>query len=338
MPPSVILFTGAPPASSVTADSCTLDQFDETFARFLGLEKNTGSPENQQVPSSHAAWRSLPLARQPLRTGFSQTHDVSDDALWGRPQFFTTADVAFGGEDSAGIDTEAVLTQFCEHSLAALNSLSPAQLDSFNTSASEETSFLTTSSAGQTNAAAVAPALPSAHLSDLEDIPPAARIMALNPQTVTLNLIVGIISIAQPRTVTTRWGNAMTLVEVLVGDDTGSGFAVTFWLSAATGGAVRMLRRQDVVLMQNVALHVFRGKVYGQSLRRDMTKVDLLWRRDGGGCYSARALAKREPASHPQQEKARLVKDWVLKFVGGDPTSKAKTALKSWDKPPDDTQ
>lgn len=345
MAPSVILFTGPPPASSVDDTSCIISHFNETFEHFIGLSNESISLEKHSPSSpSYAAWRALPLARQPLHTGFSQSHDVSNESLWGRPQFFTTADVSFDGDDagpgmSAG-NAEAVLTQFCEQSLAALNTMSASELDSFTT-VSDETYFLTTSSAGPVNPV-LAPAPISAHLSDLEDIPPAQRITALIPQTVTLNLIVGIISIAQPRTVTTRWGKTMALVELLVGDDTASGFAVTFWLAndQAVESDIRKLRRQDVVLMQNVALHVFRGKVYGQSLHRNMTKVDLLWRRDGGGNYSARALTKREAAGHPQQEKARVVKDWVLKFVGigADPAVKAKTAIKSWDKPPDDTQ
>lgn len=179
------------------------------------------------------------------------------------------------------------------------------------------------------------------HLSDLEDIPPARRILALNPQTVTLNIIAGIISTAQPRTVTTRWGRSLSLVEILLGDDTKTGFAVTFWLAEENDAAAEIsaLRRQDVVLMQNVALHVFKDKVYGQSLRRGMTKVSLLWRRDGSGLYSTRELSKRGQM-HPQLQKAKQVKDWVLKFVGADVGAKTRARKKrvSWDRPPDDTQ
>ena len=164
-------------------------------------------------------------------------------------------------------DAAAVLTEFCEQSLAQHNSLSSSQLD--DSLDSEETSFVTTAS---TDPGSMPPPPVPSHLSDLEDIPSAKRITALQPQTVTLNLIVGVLSIAQPRTVTTRWGATLSLVEVLVGDDTASGFAVTFWLSSegAAESSIVGLRRQDVVLMENVALHVFRGKVYGQSLRKGL--------------------------------------------------------------------
>lgn len=179
------------------------------------------------------------------------------------------------------------------------------------------------------------------HLSDLEDIPRAHQVLALNPQTITVNLIVGIISIAQPRTVTTRWGRSMCLIEILVGDETKSGFAITFWVpsDAVAGSKVSLVRNQDVVLMQNVALHVFRGKVYGQSLRRDMTRINLLWRRDGGGQYTTRDLNMRSRSRHdPQRDKTRAVKEWTLHFVGGEAKAQESKGKKSWDEPPDDTQ
>ncbi|KAF4973540.1 hypothetical protein FZEAL_9301 [Fusarium zealandicum] len=342
MAPRLLLFAGAPPASTLDPASCTLDHLDDTFADFLGLEPQRQTQSQLTPPSSQAAWRSLPLTRQPMHTGFSQTHDISisHHALVNQSEFFTTADVSFSGKAGSfdGINPGEVLSQFYDHSLAVHNSIPSSQLESFEETSLDETSFMTTSSTGQP---ATAEAHVPSHLSDLEDIPPAPRILALNPQTVTLNLIVGIISIAQPRTVTTRWGRTLSLVEILVGDDTKSGFAVTFWLAHdnAAAAEISSLRRQDVVLMQNVALHVFRNKVYGQSLRKGMTKVSLLWRRDGAGQYSARELSKRGH-SHPQLAKAKQVKDWVLKFVGADAgaRTRARTARVSWDRPPDDTQ
>lgn len=281
MAPQLLLFAGAPPASSLNAETCTINDFDDVFSEFLGLIPRRRT-QSRVTPSSTSqiAWRSLPLTRQPLHTGFSQRHEisVSEHALASQSDFFTTADVSFTGvaESFGGTDPEDVLSQFYDHSLAVHNSIPSSQLESFSETSLEETSFMTTSSTGK-------PTIIASHLSDLEDVPPASRILSLNPQTVTLNLIVGIISIAQPRSVTTRWGRTLSLVEILVGDDTKSGFAVTFWLDRENAATVEIssLRRQDVVLMQNVALHVFRGKVYGQSLRKGMTKVSLLWRREG---------------------------------------------------------
>ncbi|POR35182.1 Uncharacterized protein TPAR_04605 [Tolypocladium paradoxum] len=326
----VILFTGAPAASSVDSLSCTVNHFDEPFNELLGVQHEAN--DDLPPPPPHAVWRSLPLTRQALDAGFTQAHDIHDAALHGGADFFTTAGVSLAADSqlSQSEDAAAVLTQFCEQSLARHNSQLDGSLDS-------EPSFMTTTSTSTGPGSMPPPPVPS-HLSDLEDIPPARRLTALQPQTVTLNLIVGVLSVAQPRAVTTRWGTTLSLVEVLVGDDTAAGFAVTFWLSGdgAAESAVVGLRRQDVVLMENVALHVFRGKVYGQSLRKGLTRVNLLWRRDGSGYYSTRSLAGREPAKHPQQEKTRVVMDWVLRFVGRDPAT--RDARTSWDKPPDDTQ
>ena len=339
MPPRVILLAGAPTASDVHPSSCTVNHFDGPVCRFMGLPQH-GSPSPHQAQASHAPWRALPLVRQPLQTGFTQRHHQSFADL--SRDFFTTASVSFGngaaasddGGGDAGVDA---LTQFCEESLAQLDSQELSQLTP------SETSFMTTTSArSDEQPILMAPPPVPPHLSDLEDVPPARYIMELNPQTVTVNLIVGIISIAQPRTVTTKWGRSMSLVEILVGDETKSGFAMTFWLSrdAVVTSKVGQLRNQDVVLIQNVALHVFRGKVYGQSLRKDLTKVTLLWRRDGGGHYTTRGLAKNNRARpDPQREKTRLVKDWTLRFVGGGTQQTRKpTGKKSWDEPPDDTQ
>ncbi|UNI22563.1 hypothetical protein JDV02_008440 [Purpureocillium takamizusanense] len=340
----VTFLTGAPPPSRVDNASCTVTKLDKAYDILLGLE-HTRTGDDAQT-SSHAVWRSLPLRRQPLHTGFSQVHDVQHTQFRESAGFFTTADVSFADSShlaSAREDVEDVLTQFCEQALAEHTSIMSSQPDDSFMS-EEETSFLTTtSSADRTNHDTMRPPPPvPSHLSDLEDVPPAKQILALQPQTVTLNLIIGVISIAQPRTVTTRWGTTLSLVEVLVGDETTAGFAVTFWIASDSdrNAGVLQLQRQDVVLMENVALHVFRGKVYGQSLRKGLTRVNLLWRRDGSGYYSTRSLSKnRTTAARPQQEKTALVKDWVLRFVGRDPTRTTRSSVrKSWDMPPDDSQ
>ncbi|RGP68491.1 nucleic acid- ob-fold [Fusarium longipes] len=342
MSPRLLLFAGAPPSSSLTSESCTITQIDDSWAEFIGLvpQKSTPAPLSNLAP-----WRSLPLNRKRLHTGLSQTHDVSIN-LANQTEFFTTAEVSFKEQSQSfegDVDAETTLSQFYDYSLALHNPVPSSQLDSFEettfeeTKSFEQTSFMTSFSAARIDATECLPS----QLSHLEDIPPASKILALNPQTVTLNIIAGIISIAQPRTITTRWGRKLSLVEILLGDETKSGFAVTFWLEEANAAAAEIsaLRRQDVVLMQNVALHVFQNKVYGQSLRRGMTKVSLLWRRDGSGLYSTRELSKRNQ-KHPQLQKAKHVRDWVLRFVGAAPgvKTRATRARVSWDRPPDDTQ
>jgi hypothetical protein len=186
------------------------------------------------------------------------------------------------------------------------------------------------------------PAPVSQHLSDLEDIPSAKYLRSIEPQTMTVNLIVGILSIAPPRTVTTgaRWGKERPcdLVELLVGDETKTGFCITLWLPpemhvtwkdgaqpspdrsrSMMRRSLKLLRPRDVILLRNVALGSFQNKVHGQSLRRDVTKVDLLYRKkngrdDIGGSYTVQAV-NNAVENDSQLMKVRRVRDWLVEFV-----------------------
>ena len=343
MTPKIVLFAGAPTASIVTESTCTINTVNNDLLRFL----DPNAPLSTNLPSqkhAYVAWRSLHLKRRPLRTGlaFSQTHHP---ASWSQhSDFFTAAPLSFGENSSPQTGEEDVLTLFCEHSLAQSE---PTAADTTLAASLDETSFMTTTTtttnSNHTSSFAATP-LPPCHLSDVEDIPSPKNVLSLVPATITVNLIAGIISIAQPRTVTTRYGRQLSLVELLVGDETKSGFGITFWLGGDSipASVLANLQRQDVVLIRNVALNVFRGKVYGQSLRKGLTKVNLLWRKDGGCFYSRRDMISRKPALDPQLDKARKVKDWVIHFVGGDrPVTRSRrrtAARKSWDQPPDDTQ
>lgn len=397
----LVILTGAPESDRLDWSAPDLLQtFLDPIARFAQLQPQTET-ENPSPPTcisqqeqkqqqqqddksalDLAVWRSLPLRRSHIPTGFSQQHDLQ---LLGHyppssADFLTTAGISFEAASQGQSQEEGsrlLLAEFYEHSLAVHDDLASSQLvppsqtgdgppagtsnltsgsdagskttTSFTTIGEDNDDDSTTLLADQDATAAIKPPLqqhgpggagrPQYHrLSDLQDIPPARHLLSILPQTVTVSLVVGVISIAAPRTVATRYGVTKTLVEVLVGDDTRSGFSVTFWLDGSPGpgggglgGVLAGLRGQDVVLMQNVALNAFRGKVYGGSLRRDMTKVSLLYRGrrldgdDVAGYYSYSDLARagrlgtQQQQQHPQLVKAKRVRDWVLKFVGGGP-------------------
>lgn len=168
---------------------------------------------------------------------------------------------------------------------------------------------------------------------NLNNLPNAVYLQSITPQTVTVNLVVGIISILPPREITTRrGGRTVHLVEMLVGDDTRAGFAINIWLpdlpnldrttasDQELATAATQLRPRDMVLIRNAALSSFRGKVYGQSLRKGMTTIDLLHRiavdsTDRYGAYSAQELRERFPTESPLL-KVKRVKQWVMDFVG----------------------
>ncbi|KAH9216398.1 hypothetical protein DL95DRAFT_363323 [Leptodontidium sp. 2 PMI_412] len=345
MAPGLVFFTGAPSASSLNWDQDDLlHTFIDPIARFAGLTADSAS-----APSSHPQWRYLPLDRQHLTTGFTQPESFNQHQLFtgysqsheaGETSFFTASQVEsefFHSQppDDSFSSTQAsisqVLSQFYEESYARHEDVPSSQIAPASEGpasfTSDEFSFNSASfdslfgNSGQKKEVPIA-----GHLTNLKDIPKAPYLNSIQPQTMTVNLIVGIISMPQPRAIKTRRGADVSLVEVLVGDETRSGFGVNFWLSASQPAEGDMktvlegLRPQDVVLIRNAALNSFRGKVYGQSLRKEMTKVHLLYRNrvdrtDVGGFYRAGELVAKE-GIHPQVEKTRRVREWVFKFVG----------------------
>ncbi|OAX85311.1 hypothetical protein ACJ72_00306 [Emergomyces africanus] len=169
------------------------------------------------------------------------------------------------------------------------------------------------------------------HLSNLKDIPNAAYLHSISPRMIPINLIVAIITIYPRKRVRTRWGFETDVVDLVVGDETRSGFRITCWLPLQDkrsgdgakqdlDGSIRGLRPRDIVLFRSVALNSFRGKVYGQSLKGNMTKVDLLHRSpidiiDNEGLFTLDILANRTSDPHPQLMKVRRVRGWVLDFI-----------------------
>ncbi|KAI0887936.1 uncharacterized protein GGS22DRAFT_154606 [Annulohypoxylon maeteangense] len=360
----ILILAGAPETHKLNWDeSNLLNKFLDPIAKFARIEDTPNLVTTDEVLGSAldvALWRSIPLEKTTLPTGFSQLHQITSDYR-GDEGFFTaftashesTSDLA----DTSRMSQE-ILDKFYDHSLAIHNDIPSSQLPTLSLS-TDESSLNTTedmstylSTQGSSSSARqnkqLLPQL--GHLSDLEDLPAGPYLQSISPQTMTVNLIVGIISIAEPRTVKTRWGATRSLVELLVGDETKSGFSVSFWLSAesdeSSAKTLKELRRQDIVLLRNVALSVFMKKVHGHSLRKSLTKIDLLYRRkldraDRGGLYIMRDVSSKKPA-HPQLLKTRKVWEWVMNFVGGGGTALGKRKqkgrpIRSWDMPPDDT-
>ncbi|KUJ21822.1 uncharacterized protein LY89DRAFT_385148 [Mollisia scopiformis] len=346
MPPSLIFFTGAPPAESLEWDEDhLLKTFEGPIARFTGLDTTAQVSIIPATFEDRPAWRSLPLVREQLPTGLSQTFDKHQvfESGWQHQShgasFFTTSqveslisqlsqDVESQDQPSSLQSVEEVLSQFYEESYARHEDVQSSQIAPASESGSSFTSDeLSYESASFDSISRPRGNVPIAgHLSNLKDMPNANHLDSIQPQTMTVNLIVGIISMPQPRNIKTRRGANVELIEVLVGDETKSGFAVNFWLSSSQPvvgdmrSVLQGLRPQDVVLMRNVALSSFKRRVYGQSLRKEMTKVHLLYRNrvdrdDVGGCYTAADLLSGEHVQ-PQVEKTRRTREWVMRFVG----------------------
>jgi hypothetical protein len=314
------------------------------------------------------------LEREALHTGLTQQHGFCLSQPNDNTTFLTTTSFSFVSADGGRADdetTQQLTAQFYEQSLAIHEQIPSSQLLSQSdidtqestsslegTTTSFEDSTFYSEAEGEGEEITNRPPLGNHHarfpITDLVNIPAAPYILKAQPATITATLVAGVISLSAPRTIRTRWGSTSSLVEILVGDETKSGFSITFWLPPncheIEKSPLAGLRPQDVVLFQNVALNVFMKKVYGSSLRKGLTKVDLLHRRrlergDEGGYYDRSDMARGKAKGNGQLEKTRRVWEWVLNFVGtggggggGVAKGKGKAAVRTWDMPPPDTQ
>lgn len=376
----VLIFTGAP-------ESCALDwnptgllkDFQHQIIQFIALDRTRAVPSSHVSVSAeassapaHALWRSVSLEKQHVSTGFSQlAHNVGFDFGPVAPftSFISTESISFGGPnpDDSDVQRQEIESQFYDHSLAIHEDVTSSQLVSSqsqsvqgqDTAASFQTddsgapaSFQSGNSFSQAPTVKTPLPFPGGDISNLKDRPSAAYITKIYPQTMTRNLIVGIISVSRPREVQTRWGTRV-VVDLLVGDETEAGFAITFWLppnSTVDESDLAGLRPGDIILVRNVALSAFMKKVSGSSLR-NLTRIHLLHRarieaQDVSGYYKTSDL-RVGGLVHSQLAKTQRVWQWVVNFVsGGRPgkannkkTSAAETCRPSpWDRPPLDTQ
>ena len=356
----IIFLTGAPLPSSLgwsEEELCAPLQpgFQERLPREF--------PEISSIDGKAPLWRSLPLQQPHLPTGLtqiSQEHQFLNNYGYSNDEtsFLSTAELSFSSTDPneypnehsqlSNSDKEDVFTQYYEHSFALHENIPSSQIvgaeslnDSFTTEPEDFSIAYSTSSQSHLTRSK----LTSSHLTDLKDLPNATYLHSITPQTMTVNLVAGIISIPQPRTIKTRkGGHPIDLVEILVGDDTKSAFCINIWLPPSCHPShqdstdllrnqTSYLRPQDIILAKTIALSSFRGKVYGQSLRRGITTLDLLYRNvfDGDNVRGAFGAAELEQATtptttttttttilnDPQLRKLRNVKEWVMRFVGG---------------------
>lgn len=350
----IIVLTGAPLASSLGwSDQDLSAPVQDCFSTTARQSEIQASPSTVPQPT----WRSLPLEPEHLPTGLTQLTRADDSFaaykdLASDASFLSTTDLSFISADPeedprpsdplrSPREDDDLLTRFYEHSFAIHEEIKSSQVvdcgsvgDASTDRTCFEDSYLVSSEPGEASSPGRQRSrtrLLSCSVSDIADVPNANYLQAITPQTMTVNLIMGIISIPPPRFIKTRrGGRTLALVEMLVGDDTKAGFGINFWFpdppnldekSLDLQSGIAQLRPQDIVLAENVALSSFRGKVYGQSLRRGMTTLNLLYRNtvdasDKPGAFSARELEYNENGYDHVSKMAR-VRRWVMDFVGG---------------------
>lgn len=323
----VILFMGAPTTQALQWDESEL--LDCPVAPFHGPDGHHQDPwpfpENYPVK-----WRVL---QDQLDEGYAK---LSQDD--GAP-FFTTEGLAeTQGEHS-------VLSQFYDHSFAVHETSQVSDRGPWTDSTASSSGTSSTPSKPDGPSLAVPPI--NGPVTALQNIPNAEYLRSITPQTVTVNLIVGVITIRPPRRVVTRqWKRELDIVEMVVGDETRTGFGITCWLPSSSSSSssspppppfgsrdnelrqsLASLRPQDIVLLRMVGLSSFQERVYGQSLRNGITQVDLLHRKqmdatDPSGIYGVlhlNATRDKIEGTDPVVDKVQQVREWIRRFVA-DPT------------------
>jgi len=319
-------YTGAPQFSHLNWQAdILLHSFNSEFQAYLG--HNNGSATDRTSPSiltPVSNWRILPDGSDP----FYASPDVRQDDQEGFQSPFR--------DDHH---------DFLDHSFAILDNLQSSQIEpNDDTLVGEETTFLTTTSfmtqtsvsesnlSSMDDTAIRAPTKQlmtvSGPIASIKSLPSAPQLVALRPQTITRNLIVGIIAISPAKTVTVRRGNyEMDVIEMTVGDETKAGFTISTWLSPEASDkaslqrdmrrAMQRLKTGDVVVIERLALSVFRDQVFGQSLNwrttKNVTKFNVV---DRDAIEQARLASASQAIASSVVDKVQRVRDWVDYFIG----------------------
>lgn len=345
---TVKFLTGAPVATALDwSDEGLLNTFSSALQRHLNHAHSAPPPLTPLPTQPVAKWRSIPLAA-------NKTFHESPVLVRTLPQ--TNKSALSRQITSLKEDHD----DFLDHSFAFEANLQSSQIASHNHSPevdAEEATFVTDDSiystvlddydttvmstqhsiredSGPRSGPAYRPVGP---IMSIKAVPTAEYLLRIQPQTMAVNLLVGIISVAPARTVTTRkGGHDMDIIELTVGDETKAGFTISSWHQAQdcrqqnkvedkSRTVLSSLRPQDVVLIERVALSSFRNAVFGQSLNRRATKnttaFTVLHRAHDLRADSAQQFTFPLAVEH----KLERVRDWVLSFVGPSVKRKAQS-------------
>ncbi|KAJ5949030.1 hypothetical protein N7454_000614 [Penicillium verhagenii] len=317
MTPKLIFLMGAPLPGSLDWDHDEL--FNAPVAPFYDADTNT---EHQPYRGQDSIkWRVL----QPLSPEIVDDHHAF---YWGpKDPSFVTSHQLINADSFASDGDDTTLSQFYDQSFAFHEASNPSASE-VPEDLTQELDSIETDDSTSKGLYQLPPFRINGPLRDLQDIPTAEHLQSIVPQTMSVNLVVGVIAVQSPRRVVTRqWKKELDIIELVVGDETKAGFGVNFWLPASKpaakaqemdglGRVLTTLRAQDIVLLRTVGLGSFRDQVYGQSLRGGMTQVDLLHRptTDAGGLN--KVLPTSVQGDLPQ--KVHKVREWILQFVGTD--------------------
>ncbi|MCJ1313378.1 hypothetical protein MMC25_007056 [Agyrium rufum] len=273
----IIILTGAPIATSLRWNEEDLS--DKLLPSFTNVSEDSSGWKQQRehrmfpvpnAPQALPAWRMIPLERRHLPTGLTPLIRPKDTVSAfetprgvARPHSNRTAVLLNNFEASiasAGNDPSVILEEFYTQSLklhasarspeCTTDSLSPDQEDEsygLLSPSRQSTNNDSTPFSFSDSSVPLHPLLTSnskIHTTNLSDLPTASYLHDINPQTLTVNLLVGIISAPPPRRITpaistfppktktapTRKPRQSTLIALTAGDETRTGFGINIWL------------------------------------------------------------------------------------------------------------
>ncbi|KAJ5810140.1 uncharacterized protein N7503_002358 [Penicillium pulvis] len=322
MAPKMIFLVGAPLPGNLDWDHDEL--LNAPVPPFHNADTNSRTEHQAYLNQDSIKWRVL----QPLST------DTVDDHYafyWGpKDPNFLTSHQLINADSVTNDGNDTTLSQFYDHSFA-IHEASEISGSESQENLTQELDSIEAADSPSKELLLSPPFRMNGPLRDLKDIPTARDLQTIVPQTISVNLVVGVIAVHPPRRVITRqWKKELDIIELVVGDETRAGFGVNFWLPVSVsadqtaakaektyglGRSLARLRPQDIVLLRTVGLSSFRDQVYGQSLRGGMTQVDLL-HRSSTDAGELDKVPTNVQGDLPQ--KVRKVREWILRFVGTD--------------------
>lgn len=266
-------------------------------------------------------WRSLAPDNVQLHTGWSQPYlprsgqldgnanistalpDLEQSTIFGNESAHSP-DVPYSFDDELSIAEDFLEQSFHFHDSVLSSQIAPDADQTVSSSSFLATSFETTQSDFSntnevTEHGASRKLLPKVIVTSLNSLYTARELHSISPNIPTSNLVCVLTSNPEWRQVIVRKsGLKASLCEIVVADDTNTGFKITFWLCRQQesnkehkkredtfNGALEHLQVGDVLLLRNVALASFRDTVYGQSLHpaitRAKTTIDVLMQHNG---------------------------------------------------------
>jgi len=169
-----------------------------------------------------------------------------------------------------------------------------------------------------------------ATLTDLKGLPRPRAIEAAPSNSFSITALVAVLSVAEPRTVSTRFGSKTQVVTLTVGDPTRAPFRIDAWLeirpksvdAMELKAVVRELRIQDVIVVKNLRLGVWNNAVFGTTWRVGSRGGSALWlvhRLRWEGSDERRRWRRRwDEAVLAERKVANMIK-WVKALVGSGP-------------------